>query len=374
MEGTPSCIQWSELPMDILRSVFELLSFVDFNRAKLVNRNWYLCSKQTSPRIDKSPWLILFPHDGGCALYNPNEARVYKTKRDLSDIRFLANSGNWFLVLDSKLDLCIIDLFSDKKIHLPALDMSTKSSLGRQGTRYSSAGTAGDLRGLLWVDEKKEEYVVVWYFGWNTESLAFCKNGEDHYRKVPGSIDLEYICDIVLIRGDSIYISRYHDALVTKHDLSGQEGSKVMFGQDIETLFRRLHDLRTYSCNVAVTLSGEVLLVESIVNKSTMSRIFYLYKKGSKDYDAVKVDSLGDEAMLLDLGITVPADHTLGIEPNSIYFTRDGRACNLGPDSSCLDICVFNLATKTIKRFFPGLGLGPSNNLSIKDARWFLPS
>ncbi|EOA22665.1 hypothetical protein CARUB_v10003367mg [Capsella rubella] len=369
MENTPSSVHWSELPMDILRSVFERLSFVDFNHAKNVSPNWYLCSKQTSPRIDKSPWLMLFPHEGGCALYNPNEARVYKTKRDLSDIRFLANSGNWFLVLDSKLDLSIIDLFSGKKIHLPPLD-SLKSDQRRLGDKEIM--NVEDLRGLLWVDEKKEEYLVVWYLSYKhkaTKFLAFCKNGEDHYREVPDWIELhlQNRADVVLLRGDSIYISMTSTlAYIAKLDLSGQEGFKVVVKMKlfVPVLQRCLHDL-TYSSNVAITISGEVLFVVSICNQRTMRRTVHLYKK----YDnlkPVRVDSLGDEALLLDLGITVPADHNLGIEPNSIYFTR-----NRGCERSCLDISVFNLATKTIKRF---PDLGPSNNLNFEDARWFLPS
>ncbi|CAL9231529.1 unnamed protein product [Arabidopsis halleri] len=35
---------WSELPGDILRSVFERLSFVDFQSAKIVCLNWYSSS------------------------------------------------------------------------------------------------------------------------------------------------------------------------------------------------------------------------------------------------------------------------------------------------------------------------------------------
>ncbi|EFH62948.1 hypothetical protein ARALYDRAFT_893647 [Arabidopsis lyrata subsp. lyrata] len=62
----------------------------------------------------------------------------------------------------------------------------------------------------------------------------------------------------------------------------------------------------------------------------------------------------------------LPVDRSIGIKPNSIYFTRHDRVCHL--ESSSLDICVFNLATKTLKRF-PGF-----SNLKLKDAQWFLPS
>ncbi|CAA7025934.1 unnamed protein product [Microthlaspi erraticum] len=102
--------------------------------------------------------------------------------------------------------------------------------------------------------------------------------------------------------------------------------------------------------------------------------MFHVYKRDPEDlnpntYDTrlVEVYSLGDEALFLDLGTTVKvaADHALGIEPNSIYFTRGDRYRH--KKVSCLDIGVFNLATKNIKRF-PGL-----SNLNVNDAQWFLP-
>ncbi|CAN6830155.1 unnamed protein product [Brassica oleracea] len=89
---TPNSGSWSELPMDILRFLLEHLCFIDFHRAKMVCRNWYLCSKQTVRRRSGSPLLILSSEDD-CVLFNPEEDRVNKSTRDLSGTRFLANSG-----------------------------------------------------------------------------------------------------------------------------------------------------------------------------------------------------------------------------------------------------------------------------------------
>ncbi|XP_010421382.1 PREDICTED: F-box protein At5g25290-like [Camelina sativa] len=399
---TPNSGFWSDLPMDILTSVFGRLSFVDLHRAKIVCLNWYSCSKQRLLCKERPPLLILFPENDVCALYNPDEARVYKTKRDFSGIRFLANSGNWFLVLDSKSKLNIINLFSEKQIDLPPLESMNRDhySLERVGDNEFKEVTtvlrvgrpsviirnAKDLRGLLWVDEKKEEYVAIWFFNVSHEIMidyiAVCKNGEDHYRRVPPRLWFPAISDMVLRGGVSLYVSM-SDQYMQKLDLSGQEGFEDLTKND-DTLMpfhpsnaRRDFYETTINYNIAVTTSGEVLLVEIYFYKKTMQRRFSLFKKDpNPGPDAiindpnplVEVHSLGDEALLLDLGITVPADHTLGIEPNSIYFTRHDRACKRGRKPSCLDICVFNLATKNLKRF-PGL-----SNLNLTDARWFLPS
>ncbi|KAG7583787.1 hypothetical protein ISN44_As08g033030 [Arabidopsis suecica] len=121
-------------------------------------------------------------------------------------------------------------------------------------------------------------------------------------------------------------------------------------------------------CSIVVTTSGEVLVVQNNLYETNIEsrKSFSLFKKDPKadpdeQYNLVEVDSLGDEeAMLLDLGITVP-----GIETNSIYFTRDESVFHR--QNLKLDICVFNLETKTLKRF-PSL-----SNMELKDARWFLP-
>ncbi|CAH8359052.1 unnamed protein product [Eruca vesicaria subsp. sativa] len=405
MENPNSCY-WSELSIEILSLLLERLSFVDFHRAKIVCPNWYICSKQTVRRRSGSPLLMLCTEDD-IELFNPEEDRVYKTKRDFSGRRFLANSGNWFLILDSGSNLYIEDVFSEKKINLPPLE-SIKSdlfSLKRVGEKEFNEKVVGgfpekgcsksveDLRGLLWVDEGKEEYSVAWFFDKGAQYISFCKNGEDYYRTIPTRIGVHYksqgISDMVL-RRDSLYVytTRQYVRLL---DLSGQEGFTEVPKRSFILPFLPASPLNwdeiTYadrlkvSYNIAVTRSGEVLLVESILFKATSSemmprRMFHLYKTDpNPDSEDIlhsenlsfEVHSLGNEALLLDSGITVPADPTLGIEPNSIYFTRHDRVRNFAKEPSCPDICVFNLATKKLTRF-PILSY-----FKPKDALWFHP-
>nr|VDD10764.1 unnamed protein product [Brassica oleracea] len=344
---TPNSGSWSELPMDILRFLLEHLCFIDFHRAKMVCRNWYLCSKQTVRRRSGSPLLIPSSEDD-CVLFNPEEYRVNKSTRDLSGTRFLANSGNWFLALDSGSNLYIEHAFSEKKrINLPPLE-SIKSdlfSLKRVGEKEFNEAVGGfpekgfsqrvkDLRGLLWVDERKEEYTVAWFF-------------DKGFMQVTNrSFILPFLPAFPPSSEEITYAGRL----------------KVNY-------------------NIAVTRSGEVLLVKCMVFKATTSammpkRMFHLYKTDPntdsedilhRENLSFEVLSLGDEALLLDSGITVPADPTLGIEPNSIYFTRHDRVRNYVQEPSCPDICVFHLATKKFTRF-PILSY-----FNPKDALWFLP-
>ncbi|KAL9816997.1 hypothetical protein AtNW77_Chr4g0284061 [Arabidopsis thaliana] len=254
---------------------------------------------------------MLFPEDG-CVLYNPEEDnRLYNTKRDFSKTRFPTNSGNLFLTLDAESNLYIIDLFSEKRINLPPLD-SVKGfyNLKRIGDKefeekftrpsfgYNNQNVV-NLRGLLSVDEDNQEKYTV----------------------------LRGISDMVL-RGDILYVYTTQ-SYIRVLDLAGQEGYNE-FVSNTDLLPPRYlashssSDDKIYSShrNIAVTTSREVLLVDSIVYESRIG--FRLYKKVPNPnpdellytpYVSVEVYSLGDEALLLDLGITVPADNTLGIEP-----------------------------------------------------------
>ena len=73
---------------------------------------------------------------------------------------------------------------------------------------------------------------------------------------------------------------------------------------------------------------------------------------------------MGDEAIILDLGITVLAKDQEGVISNSIYFT-DEEIHWYGTE-----IFVFNLDTKKVEQ----LPLLVSSSASFSRARWFLPS
>ncbi|KAG7548136.1 hypothetical protein ISN44_As12g033440 [Arabidopsis suecica] len=231
-------------------------------------------------------------------------------------------------------------------------------------------------------------YVVVWQFVMNG-FLGYCKIGDDHYREISTRLgvrrELRGVVDMIL-KGYNLYVFVTRD-FIRHLDLSGhdEDGFKDVSENHRLPMWRpllsmdereRIKDNKviSFSESVAVTRSDQVLLVYTYeLGTSERHRMFHLYKRDPKDLDPniydtrlVEVHSLGDEALFLDLGTIVPPDHTLGIEPNSIYFTSGDRICHKKP--SCLDICVFNLTIKTIKRF-PTL-----SNFIVKDAQWFLPS
>ncbi|CAG7887409.1 unnamed protein product, partial [Brassica rapa] len=341
--------------------------------------------KRTIPQSSRSPGLMLFPRDGGCVLYDPIEGNIQTNLGDFPGCRFLANSGNWLLVLDSGSNLYIIDVCSKETIPLPSLesiesaDCIVKRVGDREFIREESGAIYGDLsadvvRGLLWVSESGKEYVVVWLFDLPGHSyMSFCKNGDSHYTDIPLVFDdyafhkYDGLSDMVLC-GTRLYVSTSR-RFVRVFDLSGPQGFfKDITGQTPFPMLSR-HDQR-YDSSIAVTTSsGEVLLVESDPSSRTWFRI---YKKDPDVEDpdhachtVTEVHSLGGEALLLDLGFTVPANKALGIKPDSIYFTRHFRPCHCSPRD--LDICVYNLVTQSLHRYHN------LNKMDLMDARWFLP-
>ncbi|CAA7023346.1 unnamed protein product [Microthlaspi erraticum] len=318
-----SSCRWSELPMDMLRQVLERLHFLDFHRAKIVCSSWYSCSKQSVRPKCGSPLLMLSLEEGGCVLYNPDEDRVYETTtRDFSGEERIGLPP-----LESlKGERFKVEVAGDKKFNVSLIEDTSRI-----------VQDVEDLRGLLWVDDKNGDYVVVWQFECD-EFVGYCKK--------------EMVITVRLTHGSVLAWS--YKAYVIWYSKVAKVGAK----SEYERL--RAIKVTSRSDSIVVKTSGEVLYVHSrSYETSTLERprTFRVFKRDPKqvhpstnDDTLAEVDSLGDEALFLDLGITVKvaADH-IGIEPNSIYFTRGDRIRH--NNVSCLDMCVYNLATKNINRF-----------------------
>ncbi|KAL1211354.1 F-box protein [Cardamine amara subsp. amara] len=125
----------------------------------------------------------------------------------------------------------------------------------------------------------------------------------------------------------------------------------------------RAREYVDHRLNIALTVSGEVLKVANAVLKS--KRWFFCISKMNPIKRCWEViDSLGDEALILDMGITVVAKDITGIKRNSIYFS--GLDCNRdNPDH----IFVFDLTTHKIEPLPPSV----FSSILFYNARWFFP-
>ncbi|KAG7616896.1 F-box-like domain superfamily [Arabidopsis thaliana x Arabidopsis arenosa] len=377
---------WSELPLDLLTAIFERLSYANFQRAKSVCSSWHSGSRQSVPI--QIPWLILFPeydNNNSCTLFNPEEkGKVYKMKDlgvEFSKSICTATYGSWLLMRDPLYNLYILNLFTHERINLPPFESQLgmvkiertiydwfHSTLHYNGKEYHKRIRI--LSPVFWIDEKTKDYVVIWGLG--SSCVVYSKKGDKCWNQILETPN----CHHMVYKDHKLYFStstyKYEFRIF---DFSREIPQQIFQGYVIMqglTLNRHRgqpgYPFATIDTKLVVTVTGDVLKVDRIVEKETrICRFFYVYKvysSGSyKKYE--KVESLGDEAILLDLGITMLANDTVGLLGNSIYFSGTHTKSKVINDTF-----IFSLETQKmdpVHKF-------DCSSAQLSSARWFLPS
>ncbi|KAG7541917.1 hypothetical protein ISN45_Aa07g019600 [Arabidopsis thaliana x Arabidopsis arenosa] len=383
---------WSELPLDLLTSVFERLSFANFHRAKSVCSSWHSASRQSVPI--QIPWLILFPEEdnnnnnnnnNSCTLFNPEEkGKVYKTK-DLG-VEFAksvctATYGSWLLMRDPPYNLNILNLFTRERINLPPFESQlgmtkierTIDDQFRISPHYNGREYHKRIRiqsPVFWIDEKTKDYVVIWGLG--SLCVVYSKKGDKCWNQIPETSH----CHHMVYKDHKLYLSKSNYKYEFRiFDFSREipqqtfQGCVIMQGL---TLNRHRgqpgYPFSTIDTKLVVTVTGDVLKVDRIVERnSRICRLFDVYKvysSGSyKKYE--KVESLGNEAILLDLGITMLANDIVGLEKNSIYFSGTHTKSKVINDTF-----IFSLETQKME----SVHKFDCSSAQLSSARWFIPS
>ncbi|CAA7041049.1 unnamed protein product [Microthlaspi erraticum] len=360
------------LSTDLIRPILERLSFVDFHRARCVSSGWYIASKScigvTNPT---TPWIILFTKEEqlennnvSCKLFDPRDHTCY-TVRDLG-IDFarsccLASSGSWFLMLLHRTDFYLFNLFTRQKIPLPSMGSIDDFDA------TSSSGESSDVRligsAVLGVDEESRDYFVVWSYN---SIFAYHKRGDNNERwKVLKPLKGQGCIDMVFKQG-KLYVLTVTRSVTVFDFLGGDSPTEC------EITPPPLWCSQDLLNNIAVTLSGEVLLIASFVKKKGKC-FFDLFRRDPKRKHAWKfIDSVGEEALLLDQGIAVAAKD--GVMRDCIYFTSDRFCRDSGIRLSISDyiICVSHVKKNRVVQRFDHLTA--SSPINFKDARWFSPT
>ncbi|CAH8320150.1 unnamed protein product [Eruca vesicaria subsp. sativa] len=382
MEESHNPNSWSELPTDLLISLLEHLSFTDFLRAKSVCRSWYSASRQCMPKNNHTPWLLLFSennnNNGCCTLFNPEEKnKLYKTQDlDLErpSLFCLKTSGSWLLMQNRFNNLYVVNLFTKERINLPPVESQVGTTKLERGAvdffRITLPDGSKPVKSMrirspvFWIDEKTKDYVVAWGLG--PCCVVYSKKGDNSWLQIPEALD----CFDMVYKDHKLYfLSESRDFII--FDFSGEAPQQCFWVRCVyvERFYtsgpRRPHPSnkkRLSSTKLVVTVSGDVLKVETFVRSLSRIWSFRIFKVCSSGlFERVK--SLGDEAMLLELGITVVANNNEGISRNSIYF----RGCY--NDNTC-DISLFNLETRKMEKLHK---LDCSSD-KLSANRWFLPS
>ncbi|XP_010477115.2 PREDICTED: F-box protein At2g05970-like [Camelina sativa] len=179
----------------------------------------------------------------------------------------------------------------------------------------------------------------------------YSKKGDEFWRMFPY---LSTGVDDLVYKGHLLYIYTLV-CFIEIYDFSGDSPLPVT-SRPYACVPPRCLSSHSYisATRIAVTTSGEVLMVRCCDINS-----FYVYKMNHATENWDHMASLGDQALIFDLGITVPAKDIQGIKPDSIYFS--GRS--FGTDH----IFIFNLATRKVEPFM-------SYTSKFFDARWFIPN
>ncbi|KAJ0231511.1 F-box domain-containing protein [Hirschfeldia incana] len=291
---------WSEIPSDLLNLLLERLSFADFRRAKSVCRSWE---------------RIYLP---------PVESQVGTTK--------LERAVFWFR----------ITLPDGSK---PAKPMHIRSP-------------------VFWIDDKTKDYVVSWGLG--TCCVVYSKKGDNSWTQIPEALD----CFDMVYKDHKLYFLRYYRDLRI-YDFSGEIPQQsfwcscVYVERFVSGGPRRPQQSnrrRLWATKLIVTVTGDILKVETFLRPVSRVWSFRLFKICSLGLSK-QVRSLGEESILLDLGITVLANNSEAICRNSIYF-------NGSHNSNTSDIFLFNLETKKMEQ----LHKFDCSSDQLSGNRWFLPS
>ncbi|KAL1218496.1 F-box protein [Cardamine amara subsp. amara] len=358
---------WSKLPLDLMLMVFERLGFADFEQAKSVCSSWQSGSRLSKPN-NQIPCMILFPVDKNyCLLLSPeNTKKLYKSQNlgdDFGKSVCLTTCGSWLLMrfgyrdmegnfsLDEKYNLYILNLLTRERINLPGFE-----------SEYDRLRCP-----ILWIDEKTKDYQVIGRAG--KETLVSFKKGDNSWKQTKFSLSCFFNSFDLVYKDHKLYCLNYDKLLI--FEFSGEiprqvtiPGGLCIRVPDIQWE-RQMHRRKT---NMVVTVRGDVLIVRCIRPSMTKTWEFKIFKMGSsKENIWERIFSLGDESILLDLGITVLAKDLKGITSNSIYFNANYFFVDEYDEN---EIFIFSLDTKKVER--PHQFVSSSGLFSY--ARWFLPS
>ncbi|KAG7568531.1 F-box domain [Arabidopsis thaliana x Arabidopsis arenosa] len=355
---------WSKLYPDLLRSIFESLGCLDFHRARTVCSNWYAVSR-TCPLY---PWRIVI-RGKNSVLFDPIQDKIY-TKNllgiDFSKIHCLASYGNWILIVDTRLDFHLLNVFTRERINLPSLESLLRGDRPFRFIRNDDFGYFLELYGtkflLTWNDFRFEKTAILWVNGRNGDYIVAWAIKQFYifsYKKIgnddvgDGDDDKRWSitctqCEDMAYKDNKLYVYTF-DHYINIFDFSGYCPKETMEENPyLNHPFRFVDTI--YKLRLAVTRAGEVLIVLSLVG---LDKKFCIYKLNLKIGDWEIVESLGDEMLIFGHGVTIRAPGKDisggGLKSDSICFLYDDHLSDHHLTMKTQPVCgVFDLATSTI--------------------------
>lgn len=219
---------------------------------------------------------------------------------------------------------------------------------------------------VFWIDENTKYYIVIWGLGFRC--VVSAKKGDTSWYQLPETLTC---LDMVYKDRKLYFLSLFGSFKI--FNLSGEIAQQTFqcgVKPEIFQLGKEVGQLSSSWCvidtKLVVTVTGIVLKVKKLWRKRSRTwsfQFFKIYASGLlKEPELIK--SLGDESMLLDQGITVLVNDTVGFIRNCIYFSGNHA-------KNTIDIFIFNLKTNKTE---PLHKFDRSLAQFSRAAQWFLPS
>ncbi|KAJ4907867.1 F-box protein [Raphanus sativus] len=208
-------VNWSELCPEMVRCVFERLSFTNLKRGRSVCSSWRSALRGCVPKHNQK-WLILFPNNNrnnnsSCVLFVPDDRdKTYKTRDlgvDFVQSCSVASYGSWLVMCDTRCNLNILNPLTGERIGLP-----------------HPPGPYDDIKPLcLWIDDRSKEYLVV------SDGLRYFL-----YQEREQLVATRFRGNVLQTNGirthiPKLYVSRYNNHPLKVWSFSGDE-PKQIFG------------------------------------------------------------------------------------------------------------------------------------------------
>ncbi|KAK8521274.1 hypothetical protein V6N13_077395 [Hibiscus sabdariffa] len=352
-----------QLPIEVLRSIFNKLSFPDFVQAKAVCSSWNLLGEEF---VSKMPWLMLpskkeveegdgidVKNNGYNGFLNLGENRVYSLKTTPMEFRescCIGSSQGWLVFLGQRAVPFLLNPFRRIKIHVPPVDrilglkkMERNMDGDYEVDYFNDCRSSGFLfmcgkqevrerfiqKAILTgePDSNNENYGLILLCNYGKEIVYYASGGDNSWTILDGSHPTYQ--DIICHENNLYALSDENSIEVW--DLRGADGIGIAKRSDIvlpfpEKLVAKADSLRGLCTTrfYLVEACGDLLLVVRFIGDyvdgdGTLLQewdcladlcnhpkvcpyrtfLFHVYKLDSDILEWVEMDSLGDQALFI---------------------------------------------------------------------------
>ncbi|XP_061373137.1 putative F-box protein At4g22180 [Gastrolobium bilobum] len=297
---------WSKTPTDVIEMIYKCLEFPDQARFGSVCKSWYSCT-YNKPHLavpNSTPWLIDDQYRSSqynlfiSPSHSQKDFKIYKPFRPFSD-SFISESIKGWLVIQSRVKVFIVNLFSSVRIELPPRTTMPDFPKSKGNNNVSGMDTPVTFTISTCVHSNPIMVAAVTWGG----DLIWCKIRSAKAWKG--------------YRGDKEYgnLTFYNDKLYavtgdgTKVDIFrvDDESSVLFLLQSIDSM-QPTNDLLVYLQVYLVVSNEDVLVVKRyydhrrelrVCEEPTIGFDIFKVQENCIPPNLVNVDTLGDQALFL---------------------------------------------------------------------------